>query len=174
MTWCGPWLRLRAEQALQALPSSAQPSSRAPDEGPPIHPSRSQSCDHHRCRRLEALARFEAVASGAVGGELSEQDLLGRESGFQPGPYVMLLDAVIYLRNPLNWDKEVHQVLGSTVGDVMSRRTHTCGVDLPLPAAARQLHEGGTQRLFVLDGDGKLAGVLTRGDVVRALAAAEG
>jgi CBS domain-containing protein len=56
----------------------------------------------------------------------------------------------------------------------MSRRTHTCGVDLPLPAAARQLHEGGTQRLFVLDGDGKLAGVLTRGDVVRALAAAEG
>ncbi|MFM9104373.1 MAG: CBS domain-containing protein, partial [Cyanobium sp.] len=60
------------------------------------------------------------------------------------------------------------------VGDVMSRRTHTCGVDLPLPAAARQLHEGGTQRLFVLDGDGKLAGVLSRGDVVRAPAAAEG
>jgi CBS domain-containing protein len=112
-------------------------------------------------------------AGGALVGELSEQDLMVRESGFQPGPYVMLLDAVIYLRNPLNWDKEVHQVLGSTVGDVMNRRTHTCGADLPLPAAARQLHEGGTQRLFVLDGDGKLAGVLTRGDVVRALAAAD-
>jgi len=113
-------------------------------------------------------------AGGALVGELSEQDLMVRESGFQPGPYVMLLDAVIYLRNPLNWDKEVHQVLGSSVGDVMNRRTHTCAADLPLPAAARQLHEGSTQRLFVLDGDGKLAGVLTRGDVVRALAAAEG
>ena len=111
--------------------------------------------------------------SGALVGELTEQDLMVRESGFQPGPYVMLLDAVIYLRNPLNWDKEVHQVLGSTVKDVMSTRTHTCGMDLPLPAAARQLHEGGTQRLFVLNGDGQLAGVLTRGDVVRALAAAE-
>ena len=29
---------------------------------------------------------------------------------------------------------------------------------------------GGTQRLFVLDGDGKPVGVITRGDVVRALA----
>ena len=27
-----------------------------------------------------------------------------RESGVDAGPYVMLLDSVIYLRNPLNWD----------------------------------------------------------------------
>ncbi|MEI8250819.1 MAG: CBS domain-containing protein [Synechococcus sp. ELA057] len=110
--------------------------------------------------------------SGALVGELSEQDLMVRESGFHSGPYVMLLDAVIYLRNPLSWDKEVHQVLGNSVADVMSRRTHTCRADLPLPAAARQLHEGATQRLFVLDDQHRPVGVLTRGDVVRALAAA--
>ena len=109
---------------------------------------------------------------GALVGELSEQDLMVRESGFQPGPYVMLLDAVIYLRNPLNWDKEVHQVLGSTVGDVMGQHPHTCSGDLPLPAAARLLHEGKTQRLFVVDAERRPVGVLTRGDVVRALAAA--
>ena len=109
--------------------------------------------------------------SGALVGELTEQDLMVRESGFDAGPYVLLLDAVIYLRNPLQWDKQVHQVLGSTVGDVMRPKPHTCSSDLPLPAAARQLHEGSTQRLFVLDGEGHLAGVLTRGDVVRALAA---
>ena len=48
---------------------------------------------------------------GALVGELSEQDLMVRESGVEAGPYVMLLDSVIYLRNPLNWDKQVHQVL---------------------------------------------------------------
>jgi len=111
-------------------------------------------------------------ANGALVGELTEQDLMVRESGFQAGPYVMLLDAVIYLRNPLNWDKEVHQVLGSTVGEVMSRNPHSCSGDLALPAAARQLHEASTQRLFVLDGERQPVGVLTRGDVVRALAAA--
>ena len=110
--------------------------------------------------------------SGALVGELSEQDLMVRESGFQPGPYVMLLDAVIYLRNPLNWDKEVHQVLGSTVGEVMGQHPHSCSAELPLAAAAGLLHERSTQRLFVLDGERHPVGVLTRGDVVRALAAA--
>lgn len=110
-------------------------------------------------------------AAGALVGELTEQDLMVRESGFDAGPYVMLLDAVIYLRNPLDWDKQVHQVLGSTVGEVMSRHPHTCGAGLSLPAAAKLLHDGSTQRLFVREGEA-LVGVLTRGDVVRALAAA--
>ncbi|MFM2080206.1 MAG: hypothetical protein RLZZ219_888 [Cyanobacteriota bacterium] len=120
--------------------------------------------------RISALAVVDG--DGALVGELTEQDLMVRESGFQPGPYVLLLDAVIYLRNPLSWDREVHQVLGSTVGELMSRQPHTCSGDLALPAAARQLHEGNTQRLFVLDEARRPVGVLTRGDVVRALAAA--
>jgi predicted transcriptional regulator len=95
-----------------------------------------------------------------------------RESGFDAGPYVMLLDAVIYLRNPLQWDKQVHQVLGNTVGDVMADHPHTCTADTTLQAAAKQLHESKVQRLFVLDDQRRPVGVLTRGDVVRALAAA--
>ena len=39
-------------------------------------------------------------------GEITEQDLMVRESGIDAGPYVLLLDSVIYLRNPLNWDKK--------------------------------------------------------------------
>ncbi len=109
--------------------------------------------------------------AGELVGELTEQDLMVRESGFDAGPYVMLLDAVIYLRNPLQWDRQVHQVLGSTVGDVMSDHPHSCTAATPLPAAARQLHDRGIQRLFVLDEQRQPLGVLTRGDVVRALAA---
>ena len=108
--------------------------------------------------------------AGVLIGELSEQDLMVRESGVDAGPYVMLLDSVIYLRNPLNWDKQVHQVLGTTVKDLMRKDPHTCSLELGLPKAASQLHDRGTQRLFVLDRDGKPVGVITRGDVVRALA----
>jgi CBS domain-containing protein len=121
--------------------------------------------EHH----ISALAVVDVA--GALVGELTEQDLMVRESGFQPGPYVMLLDAVIYLRNPLQWDRQVHQVLGSRVADVMSDRPHTCAAQTLLPVAARQLHEGSVQRLFVLDEGRRPVGVLTRGDVVRALAA---
>jgi CBS domain-containing protein len=110
--------------------------------------------------------------AGELVGELTEQDLMVRESGFDAGPYVMLLDAVIYLRNPLQWDRQVHQVLGNTVADVMSAHPHSCAATTTLQAAAKQLHESRVQRLFVLDGEHRPIGVLTRGDVVRALAAA--
>ena len=109
--------------------------------------------------------------AGDLVGELTETDLMVREGGFDAGPYVMLLDAVIYLRNPLEWDRQVHQVLGSTVADVMSKDSHTCLATAALPAAARQLHDRSTQRLFVVDEGHRPVGVLTRGDVVRALAA---
>ena len=111
-------------------------------------------------------------ASGALVGELSEKDLMVRESGFDAGPYVMFLDAVIYLRNPLEWNRQVHQVLGSTVGEVMQSQPHTCPDTTSLPQAARLLNDRRIQRLFVLDAEGIMVGVLTRGDVVRALAEA--
>ena len=111
---------------------------------------------------------------GVLVGELTEQDLMVRESGVDVGPYVMLLDSVIYLRNPLNWDRQVHQVLGNTVGDLMHRDSHSCEGSLPLPKAASMLHDKGTQRLIVVDAERRPVGVLTRGDVVRALASAQG
>ena len=110
---------------------------------------------------------------GILIGELTEQDLMVRESGVDVGPYVMLLDSVIYLRNPLNWDRQVHQVLGNSVGDLMHRDSHSCEVSLPLPKAASMLHDKGTQRLIVVDAERRPVGVLTRGDVVRALASAQ-
>lgn len=122
--------------------------------------------DHH----ISGLPVLDG--NGALVGELTEKDLMVRESGFDAGPYVMLLDAVIYLRNPLQWDKQVHQVLGNSVGEVMSQSSHTCSAETLLPEAARLLHEKGTQRLFVLDAQKRPLGVLTRGDVVRALASA--
>lgn len=109
---------------------------------------------------------------GALVGELSEKDLMVRESGFDAGPYVMFLDAVIYLRNPLEWNRQVHQVLGSTVGDVMSSQPHTCTGTTTMPQAARLLNDRRIQRLFVVNDQGSVVGVLTRGDVVRALAEA--
>jgi len=132
----------------------------------PLQEAVQQLSDHH----ISALAVVDE--NGVLVGELTEQDLMVRESGFDAGPYVLLLDSVIYLRNPLQWDKQVHQVLGSSVGEVMSQHPHSCAAETPLPAAARQLHDRSTQRLFVLDADRKPVGVLTRGDVVRALAAA--
>ena len=83
-----------------------------------------------------------------------------------------MLNSMIGEMIEAGWDKEVHQVLGNNVSDLINRHPHTCALDLPLPKAAKLLHNGKTQRLFVLNPEGMPVGVLTRGDVVRALAEA--
>ena len=151
------------QQTVAAVMSSRLLSVRADT---PLQEAVKLMSDHH----ISGLPVLDP--EGKLVGELSEKDLMVRESGFDAGPYVMLLDAVIYLRNPLQWDRQVHQVLGSTVADVMGGHPHSIAAGASLPAAARQLHDRSTQRLFVLDEQARPVGVLTRGDVVRALAGA--
>ncbi len=96
----------------------------------PLQEAVAMMSDHH----ISGLPVVDAA--GVLVGEITEQDLMVRESGVDVGPYVMLLDSVIYLRNPLHWDRQVHQVLGTAVNDLMRRDSHTCAAALPLPRAA--------------------------------------
>ena len=55
----------------------------------------------------------------------------------------------------------------------MSKNPISISPDKSLSDAARLLHERQIHRLLVQDSAGKLLGIITRGDVVRAMAAAE-
>ncbi|MEM6447688.1 MAG: CBS domain-containing protein [Cyanobacteria bacterium J06642_2] len=107
--------------------------------------------------------------TGKVVGVLSEDDLMVRESGVTTPPFVMFLDLVVYLQNPAQHNRELHKALGQTVGEVMSDRPVTISADVELPVAAHLLHEKRLNRLIVTT-DNRLAGVITRGDIVRAMA----
>ncbi|CBN58680.1 signal transduction protein [Kamptonema sp. PCC 6506] len=104
-------------------------------------------------------------------GVISETDLMWQEVGVTPPAYIMLLDSVIYLENPGRYERELHKALGQTVGEVMSRDPITTTPDKSLPEAARLMHERSIHRLPVIDPTGKAIGILTRGDIVRAMAA---
>ena len=116
------------------------------------------------------VSGLPVLKDGKLVGELSEDDLMWRESGVTPPPFIQVLDSFIYLQNPGEYEHELHKALGETVGEVMGEHHHTIRAAQPLPEAARQLHDRKVQRLFVLDESGALVGVLTRGDVVRSLA----
>lgn len=113
--------------------------------------------------------------AGQLVGVISETDLMWRESGVTPPPYIMLLDSVIYLENPTRYERELHKALGETVKDVMTdHHVITITPDKPIREAAQLMHEGGVHRLPVLDGAGQVIGILTRGDIIRAMAAEQG
>ena len=121
--------------------------------------------------RISGLAVCDA--QGRLVGEISAKDLMVRESGLEPGPYVVFLDSVIYLRNPLRWERDVHQALGETAAAIMNRSPHTCAHTLSLQEAAAMLHEADTERLFVVERE-EPVGVLSRADLIRAMAARPG
>lgn len=109
---------------------------------------------------------------GQLVGIISEADLMWRETDVTPPPYIMLLDSVIYLENPGRYEKELHKALGQTVSEVMnSAPLVTTTPETPLSKAAKVMHDRKVHRLPVLDTSGHVVGILTRGDIIRAMAA---
>jgi CBS domain-containing protein len=123
-------------------------------------------------RRFSGLPVVDAA--GKLMGIISQGDLMWRESGVTPPPYIMVLDSVIYLENPAKYQRDLHKALGQTVGEVMTKNPQTIRPEKSLREAAELMHEKGVHRLPVIDSGGKPIGILTRGDIVRAMATEEG
>lgn len=122
-------------------------------------------------RRISGLPVVDDASQ--LVGIISETDLMWQETGVTPPPYIMLLDTVIYLKNPAQYERDLHKALGQTVGEVMSRNPITISPDKLLKEAAQLMHDREVRRLPVVDAQGKVIGILTRGDIVRDMATSQ-
>jgi len=123
-------------------------------------------------RRISGLPVVDQA--GKLVGVLSETDLMWRETGVTPPAYIMILDSVIYLENPAQYNRDLHKALGQTVGEVMTKDSLiTTEADQPLQKAAQLMHDKNVRRLPVIDDAGQIIGILTRGDIIRAMATSQ-
>lgn len=111
--------------------------------------------------------------AGELIGIISETDLMWQQAGVTPPAYFMIFDSVIYLQNPVNFQRDLHKALGQTVGEVMSEKPITISPDKPLPEAARLMRDRKIHRLPVLDNSGEIVGILTLSDIIREMAASQ-
>jgi CBS domain-containing protein len=109
--------------------------------------------------------------AGQLTGIVSETDLLWQQAGVTPPAYIMFLDSVIFLKNPADYDRDLHKALGQTVGEVMSHNPTTVSSDKPLTEAAQIMNEHKIHHLPVLDAEGQVTGILSCSDIIRAMAA---
>jgi CBS domain-containing protein len=85
--------------------------------------------------------------------------------------YINLFGGTVFLEPLGRYEQRLRKAFASTAGDMMTRDPDTVGPDADAKDAARLIHETGHNRLPVVDEDGRLVGVVTRLDVLGALAA---
>jgi CBS domain-containing protein len=96
---------------------------------------------------------------GTLVGIITEADFLIREARRTHRRYRRLLEAIFGEREP--------QPAGDTVGDAMTRHPIVVDPDTRVAEAAREMADRGIKRVPVVDGAGKLVGIVSRADIMR-------
>ncbi len=107
---------------------------------------------------------------GKVLGLLEDEDLIVQDSRLHVPTVISIFGGYIELPSSLrHFESDLRKAVGATVGDVMDRDAPTCREDDTLESVATVLHERNASRMPVVDDDGRLVGIVSRGDLVRAI-----
>jgi CBS domain-containing protein len=121
----------------------------------------------------DALPSLPVVEDGRVVGVISQSDLLFQELQDEESvlPHAFpLLGGMVFLEPVDRWREQFRRAFGVTVRDVMTTDPVTITEDETLHEAARRMVEHDATRLPVVNAQGGLVGVVSRADIVRALA----
>ena len=108
-------------------------------------------------------------------GLLRDEDLLLREAGIHVPTTIALLPGIEFtLPSHLKrFDEELRIAAASTVAELMQTDPETVGPDTSLEDLASLMHDKQVTHVPVIDGNGKVVGIVARGDVIRHLARAK-
>jgi CBS domain-containing protein len=111
-------------------------------------------------------------ADGRLAGIVTEADLvLPDDQGDLHIPhYFNLFGGTVFLEPLGRFEKRLRKAFASTAADMMTADPDAVGPDATVKEAARLVHESGHNRLPVVEADGRLVGVITRVDLLGALA----
>lgn len=109
-------------------------------------------------------------SDGRVVGMLSTGDLVVEEARLHFPSVVNFLGVNVTLPfDKRSLDDAVSKALGATVGDVMTGEPFTLRAEATVEDAATLMHDYDVSRLPVVDGAGRLVGLIARGDIVRSI-----
>ncbi len=109
-------------------------------------------------------------AEGGLLGIVTASDLIDRQKGLHLPTALALFDAVIPLGEG-RFEKELARMKAMTAGELMQRNVRTVAPDAALADIAELMAEAGIHHLPVVEG-GRVVGMITQREVIRALARA--
>ena len=111
-------------------------------------------------------------ADGRVVGMLSTGDLRLQESRLHFPTVISVLGGIIELpSSQRHFEEELRKAASATVSDAMEEPAITVGPDDTIETIATRMHDNDVSRVPVVDDDGRLVGLVARGDILRAIIA---
>jgi CBS domain-containing protein len=106
---------------------------------------------------------------GRVLGMVSEADIILRDADIHFPYYIQFLEMVVYLQSVHKFEERVRKAIGSKVSEVMSEEVVSISPDATVREVATLMADRSVNRLPVTENE-RLVGIVTRGDIVRAIA----
>ncbi len=106
---------------------------------------------------------------GRLVGVITQSDLVDRARDLEMPPAINILDFHIYLQIPSHLLQRVEKLLGTTVGDCMTKDPVTVAPDAPVSQIAGLMAKQQVHTIPVVQG-GKIVGIIGKMDLVRAMA----
>jgi CBS domain-containing protein len=106
---------------------------------------------------------------GRVLGMVSEADIILQDADLHFPYYIQFLEMVVYLQSVHKFEERVRKAIGSKVSEVMSDEVVAISPDATVREVATLMADRNVNRLPVTE-NGRLVGIVTRGDIVRAIA----
>lgn len=111
--------------------------------------------------------------AGTLTGIVTEADLIVQDARIHYPTYIHLLDGYLYYPpSAARFDEELKKALGSTVRDIMTDDVISVTEDRPVEDAATLMMDREISRLPVITKSGKLVGIITKRDIIRAISTA--
>jgi CBS domain-containing protein len=106
---------------------------------------------------------------GRVLGMVSEADIILQDVDLHFPYYIQFLESVIYLQSVHKFEERFKKAFGSKVTEVMSDEVVSVSPDATVREVATLMADRNVNRLPVTENE-RLVGIVTRGDIVRAIA----
>lgn len=104
-----------------------------------------------------------------VVGMITEGDLIYKDKKVHMPAFLEILGGVIYLENPQRIVNDLKKMTATKVAEVMTSKVYTVKEDATMEDIATIMVERQVNRLPVVDQAGKLVGIISRQDLVKAM-----
>ena len=139
---------------------------------PTVHPADTVEKVVRTMRENELPGVPVVNEGGRCVGIITEADLVisGEDADLHIPHYIELFGGTVFLEPLGRFEERLRKAFASNAADLMTRDPDVVAPDTTVAEAARLIHRSGHNRLPVVE-DGRLVGVVTRVDVLGALAA---